>query len=70
MQLGVAETDILIINSQEDKKVREIFFENIEEESKKYKVLLTTACLTIGVDINTSHFKSAIGVFSHDSASA
>lgn len=61
--------DIMVINglTPEDEKKR--LFANIEEETRKCKYFLTTSCLTVGVDINTDHFKRAYGIFSRGCSS-
>jgi hypothetical protein len=62
---------IKLINSKEGtREERDEFFKDIANRVKDFNILISTSCLTIGVDIDNDHFKAAIGVYSHNTASA
>ena len=60
---------ILVLNGDTPDEEKQRIFQNIKEESSRYLFFLTTSTLSIGVDINTDHYKSAVGVFSRNCAS-
>ena len=69
VHLGVKASDILIVNSETPEEERRLLFINIETAIVPFRVMLTTSTLTVGVDINPDHFKTAIGVYTAGTAS-
>jgi superfamily II DNA/RNA helicase len=67
---GIPESDICIVNSKMDTKAKELLFSDIKVQSAKYRVMITTSCISIGVDIDTDHYKKTLAVYSHNTASA
>mgnify|MGYP000317682003 CR=1 FL=1 len=65
-QFNVADDEILIITGDnKGEEAQKAFLENPDEESKKYRLIISTPVISSGVSITNTHFKSVYAIFSN-----